>query len=279
MEPDHPLWRERVLAYEDLEPDERAEIDAHLATCASCRELRRALLERETAARPEGALELEGAALAPDDETAAAASLERLVAKLRPPSRAPLPLDAARRRRRTLTWLVPAVAAAAAAFVAVFVHELRQPGTPAPLLHDLSVAPASGPRGSRPAAFRVGDAFVLRFQLARPGIPLVVVVDEAGTTLLLHPTDRRSARVLPAGPVVLPDSASGELWTFSGAPGTDTFLAAGVAERQLDLPRLQAELARIDALPGPRTARADSARAILARHAGPVQVIEVPYGP
>ena len=48
MNADHVRLRGQVLVFEDLEPQERQEADAHLQVCADCRRVRNGLLAAES---------------------------------------------------------------------------------------------------------------------------------------------------------------------------------------------------------------------------------------
>ena len=58
---------------------------------------------------------------------------------------------------------------------------------------------------------------------------------------------------------MLPDSAAGEHWAFSGLPGRETFLAGSLRGSSVDLAALRSELARATAAAPDRAARVRAA--------------------
>jgi hypothetical protein len=287
MKPDHAAWRERVLGYEELEPGERVEVDAHLQTCPSCRELLNALQARESQARPEGRLSLEPAALMGQNATDEHASAERLLQQLaaargeigpRPVARAGATSTRLRSPRPPVpvwAWLAPAAAAAALAIV--FWAGPGRDRVRAPRFGSLAIEHASTMRGSSDLGFRTGDAFSIRFELTAASRPIVVALDDSGAAEVLYPPGDSAARLFPAGTVVLPDSAAAERWTFTGPPGRETFLAGSLRGATIDLAALRAELVRARASASERTARVRAARAVLEKRADSVGEITVSH--
>ena len=82
---DHAEWRRRVLGYEELEPDERHEVDVHLTTCTGCASLLSRLRAVERDVRGVGSLAEEEhplSGLDPSAQAAAQASLEALRSRI-----------------------------------------------------------------------------------------------------------------------------------------------------------------------------------------------------
>ncbi len=287
----HVTMRERVLALEDLEGPDRETTLAHLQTCADCRSLREALLAREALARPAGSLPPPSRwdALALDDLSRAgerrslAALLERGTSRggVRPA------------RRPARGWLLPATAAAAAAVI-VAVLLVRPPShapvdappPAAPLLAApeppspaaLRVEPGPGARGRDArgdAAWRTGDAFRLRFELAEPAPVVVVHAGPDGAVSLLVPDSATApAPRLGPGTVDLPTEASGMRWTFEGPPGTESFVVASFV-RTPDVRAIAAALP-----PGAAADRAGRLRDVVAaleRAGGRVERVDVTH--
>lgn len=286
MRPDHATLRERVLAYEELDPAERAEADAHLQSCASCRELLHALQSRESLARTEGRLPPGPVSLAVEDATDERASVERLLRKLSPPVGAATPRPAeraepsaarprpARSRIPPWAWAVPA---AAAALAIVFWGGPGREPIGAPRLESLAVEHASAMRGSSDQDFHTGDAFSIRFQLTAAARPIVVAVGDSGAAEVLYPAGGSPARLFAPGIVVLPDMSAGEAWTFAGPPGRETFLAGSLRGAAADLGFLRSELARATATAADRAGRVRAARVVLEKHADSVGEITVSH--
>ena len=283
MNPDHAPWRERVLAYEELDPEERRETDAHLASCSPCHALLAALRAREAGARVEGQLTVEPQPLSAEDARTEQASVERLVERLAPDSELPaharrptvLPARVPWWRSRS-AWLVP-VAAAAVVLAVVIMNGVRPTRPPLPRLEALEVLRASNLRGVADSVFHTGDAFAVHVRLTAPGIPIVVVLDEAGIPSLLYPAAGERVSEHAAGALVLPETGTGVVWTFSGAPGRETFLSAAVPASAADFDALRARLAGIEAEPHGRAGRLRAARALLEGFAGAVEEVTVQH--
>ena len=280
MDTDRHPWRERVLGYEELEPEERRLTDTHLRDCSACRDLLAALQAREREARLEGGIPGQVLPMSPADEREERASADALVLRLvgeRPTAVSEPPAIEARAARRAgrshAHWLVPI--AAAAVLTILLWPTGRRPPAVVPTIESLALTPASGMRGAAPARFRTGDPFNVRLRLTSPGVPVVVVVDESGIAELLHPAEGQSRRLLPSGDVVLPDSASGEAWTFSGPPGRETFLTAARPDIALDVVALRAALEAAATADSTREGRILAIRAAIERRAGPVRELTV----
>ena len=84
-------------------------------------------------------------------------------------------------------------------------------------------------------------------------------------------------RGYPPGPLVLPDSSLREAWTFSGASGRETFLAAALREPAAPLDTLRARLAEAVAEDPGRAARVLAVRRALERLAGEVNEVTVSH--
>lgn len=223
-----PGWLDRVLSYEELTGEERADVDALLASRPEARRLLEAV-QRAERAEPAGELP-EAAALAAEDVAAARKSLEELLRKALPrPGKEPAPRPAGWRAWLTPRVLVPTAALAAAAWLALPGSPLR----PLPVLEGLAAVPGDATRGALPQAtgpreWRRGDAFALRARLRQPSLVLLAHVDPRGRVQVLEPADGRAAPVQPAGTLAFP--AAAEEWTLDGEPGTETFLLAARAD-------------------------------------------------
>lgn len=266
MTDSHDVWTERVLGYEDLDGRDRALADEHLATCERCRMLRGTLTEREYAAFAIAELPAAGAATG-DDEQAERASREALRDRLGAggPKRLPATLALRPRRFPWVRVLVP-VAAAAAVLLAVFQPWRRTIDT-LPLLGGAQVLHGDALRGAGDASFHTGDAFTLRVHLARPGVPVVLLLDAAGEVDLLYPEGQAAAA--PAGDVELPPPGVGIRWRLSGPAGLETLLIAASGS-PIDPARERAD-ARAAAAAVPADRRADALAAHLTRRFGHVE--------
>jgi hypothetical protein len=287
MTTDHDALLELVLGYEELDDAARARADAHLATCAACREALDRVRRFEHGARslaPPAGFDLP----APAPDAALHAEAERSLAALRarlgldaeavaqePPRPRAVVVPAPRRVPRWVHVLAPAAAAAAVVVFALW----PRPAAPPPTVHGLAIAPWSGTRGPQDGLWRTGDAFVLRFRLDRPARIAVVHVGPDGHATLLHPGEGEAA--LPgyaAGDVQLPDPAADVVWRFEGEPGAETFLVAIAESRDVPVRDLAAAVRALDPR-GERDARVRDATALLEKSVGPVRSIEVRHRP
>lgn len=268
----HDVFRDLVLAFEELTPDERAAAEAHLRGCADCRRLLSRLREIEARAQEAPGLPLESGfdGLTGAHDTEAAASLEAL--------RRRLGLVRPRRRFRAALPLALAAAALLALFLA------PRPGPPVPPVRELRLVAAAADRAGGPAATRgvwhMGDAFALEFELPVGGVPIVFHADAAGRLTCLNP-EAAGAAPLPAGVHLrLPPDASPEEWVFTGEPGRESFLVVAPPRAPADLSavtRAAESMLRDESLD--REARVERLRRYLAGRLGPVQRIDVDLRP
>lgn len=253
MAPDHAHQRRLILGHEDLEGDERAEADAHLAQCATCRRLLDRVLAAEAAVRSVASLPATG------DPLAGLSDVERAQARI---SRDSLRKDGPERSlfrfrpRRLLQFAIAAVMV-----FAVLLPVLHH-GTP---VRDLQIGSPLVLRGGddEPAATEHG----VSFRLARAGYPVLIHVDGAGVARLVFPAPGTPpSRFAKGQQALLPPPQAGLRWRDALAAGCETYLlaiATGPTPPDLStLTHLPTAASRDDAL------RAASKR--LVRLAGPV---------
>jgi hypothetical protein len=295
---DHAGLRELILAYEELEPDERALAEKHLAECRECESLLAELRRAERTALSGSLPEPGEIALGTEERLQADASLAALRARLGlaketpvpplaeppgPPGHEPVREPAsvavgrgqvrhgAKRRvgppasrwSRRAPVLVP-LAAAAAVVIAL---ALWSRSTAPPLVLDARMMPHSGVRGGDQEGWHTGESFVLRLELSAAAAPVVFHVDPSGAIHLLYP-DRADATIapLPAGPVTLPPERAGIEWRFQGEAGAETFLIAASPRSDPPLARIVAEARRIE---GSREDRIRALERLVARTIAP----------
>jgi hypothetical protein len=290
MNADHDRLRALVLGWEELEPGERAQAEAHLAACEACRALLEAVRERERLAAAFAA-PATGTIEPPDAESRAEAdrSLAALRARLGVAEAGVRRPAASRPGRgwwarwwspgsRAMRALVPAAAAAALA-IAVFALWPRGPGE-AIAVRGLGIAARSIERGAARAGWHTGDAFELRFELGRPAYVVVLHLGPGGRPALLHPAEAGGpVPRLGAGPVRLPEAERGIEWRFVGDSGPETFLVATSERDPGSVAPLMAEVERLGAGDRPRARLVRDLEALLSRRLGPVRVIEVEHLP
>ncbi len=256
----HDTWIERVLGLEELAPGPRAETEAHLDTCDSCRMLRARLLAGERAAFATPPLPAPGAsaldALSPAERAAERASLQMLLRRVPRARRAWAPSRGA--------WA--GLAAAAALIVAVL---LWPGGTTAPLTGVLERE--SGARGTTADGWHTGDRFRLRVTMPRAGHLVVLHVDDAGAVTRLYPRSAAdAARRIEAGPVVLPPADGDAVWAFTGEPGRESFLVVRTSGGEAAAVRVEALAAGAAARGAPRDSILARMRLAIERDLGPV---------
>jgi hypothetical protein len=281
--------RELVLAFEELEPAERAEATAHLAACTECASLLDSLRRAEHLARPVGALPPLDVppALSADERRAADASLEALRVHLLSPDQADP--DATRREaelrrgggrswldvvfgtpaRRAAAMLVPVAASLVLLFYA------REQSRPV-VIRGAEVLALSTARGDAPG-LHTGDAFGIRVNLSKPAYPVVLHVSPGGSFTILHPPSGSPPALRPAGESILPAPGGAIEWRLEGESGIETFLIAASRRSDVDIARLAEEAKRLEA--GDRAERRRALEALLARRVGPVRVVEVTHLP
>ena len=301
MRDKHAVLRELILAYEELSNQERAQVDAHLAACAGCRELltRLQAVEREAASLgdlpPLGDPTAE--ALNAPDERAACESLQALRQELGLEGAATQAPAAVRPLRKTihqrstlrdlfrppmlLRWLAPMGIAAALVLVVA-------PWRTGPTIRDVTLQPAEHLRGATTPAptaeperpWHTGEAFFLQFHLERAGAPVVFHLDPEGSLNLLYPDPRAQPQRFAAGSVVqLPAREEDSEWVFEGPPGAETFLISLATRADFD-PALLLQDAQSAVAPlEERAMRVQAVQNLLVKQLGETQRIEVAHVP
>ncbi len=256
-----PDWLDKVLSYDDLSPEERAEVDAILEENDAARALLARVRAIEENPGPAGSLpEMDDAALAADDPEAAA-SLQRLQQRVRfdavgKKGRSDAAGREPSRVRSLIPYLLPVAIAAVLLLTLGSPLDEDLPGS----LTGFTVQRSGATRGSATddSTWRTGDAFVLHCELDRPSFVVLVHVDPGGNVAILDPDGGE-------GPVARHDAGSvqfpsaGDEWFLEGNPGPETFLVASIdaaSERDLSSGRWLREL-RADADPTPGEPRAD----------------------
>ena len=306
MTPDHELMREKILVYEDLDPAERREADQHLEGCEECRNLLAELRRIERLGGREAALPAGGpdrafatgfahradaraSLLALEARIEAAGSASAALGAMREPAGAlaepapprreirsgpkPAPisryLDSA--RRRWLSVLIPAAAAAALAIVTLWPRPAGEPR----LLSGARVLPVSGMRGAGPG-WHTGDAFAIELSLTAPSRVVVFHVDPNGAVALLHPEDPAAPiEPSPSGTLRLPPP--GMEWRLEPPEGSETFLIAATKHPALDLAAVLEQAQALDA--ADREARVHAVRLLLEHRIGSVTVVDLRHEP
>lgn len=259
---DHVKLQDLILVYEDLTDEERRLADEHLLSCASCRDMLKAVQAAEQVSLDWTDLPADPDAMDQDPLTHLDAvtqaqghlSREQLLNRL-----------ALSRKNR---WRLPAGLGglALAATLALLVWSPWQTAETL-LVMDLRVTSQSVVRGqnSAPAA---GEAIALRYQQMGAGWPVVVRVRENESPQLLLPTETQPTFELQANrPVVLPPADSDLVWHLADTPRRETYLVAISAHQPPSVKQLQALLAD----------HPDSStlRARLERDLGPVSAVDV----
>jgi hypothetical protein len=247
----HPL--ELILAHEDLDQAARARADAHLASCAECRELLTRLRDLEARAAGVDGLHHGGdddplGALSEAERAAAVRSRQALVARL---PRAHRP----RRSRRLVTGAAGALALAAVLVLMVTGPWRGGDSAHGPVLGDLRLAPAvvardaAGPAGEGVPGGASGAPVTVRFTPVRAGWPLVVRVDAAGTTLLTPTPAGAGWRVAANRPAVLPPPGSGVTWRAAPAGEAVCWVVALAGDPLADPAAVAREIRQVAAVP------------------------------
>jgi len=263
---EHDRHRALVLSIDDLSGAAREEATRHLETCASCRELVRAIDAAERGRSLVGSLPEAAGPLPEAARFAERRSLEALLRKV--PDRArPQP------RARWVPWSAFVAAAAVLFLLYPTLGDRSRTGLA------VDVIAASGPRGtSAPMtqaggarAVRAGDPLVLSIRSSRPAHLAIVRLDPAGSLVPLA-VGKEAFRV-EAGVSELPPPRDPP-WLLPNAPGSYTFFVVELtpAARESDTWIEAAQAALLDA---PERSRREAVRSALSRHAGPTQLAAV----
>lgn len=283
---DDPRWLELVLVYEDLTPEERADVDALFETRPEFRDLLSELQQIE--AGPRGQLPETLEAMSDRDREEAdrsLLSLRRKVARrsgvIESPSAGTVFETIGRalaRPFRNASWgMRLAVPVAAVAVLWMFLLPSKSsvgPLTALPAATTRGVEVDEGRNRAGDREWRTGDAFFLRCVVQHPVVPVLFHVDPMGTVTQLFPEhdEWQSLR----GVVEFPLPGSEEEWRLEGS-GTETFLLA----TRRDAPRDFADVAKaIDEIQERSESRAhivEGVRVLLDRHFEDVRVTEIAH--
>ena len=222
-----------ILAYEDLDEEEKRQADEFLADRPDLRRRLESLRYLESAAAASFPFDDEAfwaaGDLAPDDMAAQQRSLEDLRESLGLTMKPGVGFW--NRRRTGLSLMIPL--AAVLAFLVVMPVFRDDPS----LIGDLSVQPVALDSGGmrsgtgtqlEPGVLQSGDAFALNFHLNEDAYVLVFHVDPWGTINLVHPASASGTPMVTAGggEVRFPNPESGDKWILGGQAGTETFVLA-----------------------------------------------------
>lgn len=230
-----------VLAYEELDEDEKRQADEFLAERPDLRRRLESLRHVENAAADSFPFDDEAfwtaGDLAPGDVAAQQQSLavlrESLGLTVKPG------VGFWKRGRTGLSLLIP-VAAILAFLVVMPVFR----GDPS-LIRDLSIQPvaldAGGMRSGtgtqlEPGVLRSGEAFALDFHLNEDAYVLVFHIDPRGAINLVHPASASGTMMVTRGGGIIrfPAPESGDKWILGGQAGTETFVLAVMTATSYD---------------------------------------------
>lgn len=222
-----------ILAFEELDGDDRRRAEAHLAGCAECRELLARLQGLDAAARPLELTDEPLAGLSAAERAAAGTSREAMLRRL------------ALGSSRTAWWRRRGTGLGALALAATLtaVVWLGSPGDrdDLPFANQRLAAQVVARDGAVQLA--VGDPLTIRLTPERDGWPVVVRVSQ-GRAELMHPVTDQTPWTLRAGkPAILPPLGSGPVWALGD--GDQWFLALAEAP-VADVTQLADELAAGD---------------------------------
>ena len=260
-----------ILAYEELEPEERERVDRYLEEHAEARARLSRLQEAEARARaievPEATPDLSAA-----ESTLAEASLSAILA--RTARAATVEVHAAPKRSGWIPslWLP---LAAAAVLLLLFQLPGRNPEELA--LHQLSVVKvevAGSTRGSQgESVLRSGDTIALRFELESAATVLVFHIDPKGAYELVVPPT-----FYEAGVVRIP-AEDEESWVLSGSTGTESFFVGLTADTGFDAITLRETLRVATAGVAERSDIVERVSAVLQRELDRVELQEFEHRP
>lgn len=245
MTTDHDRLRDLVLILEDLDGDSQRTAQRHYEECPSCRRLLDAIRETERRVRDMPSIPFDANDPLRDLDAESRAAAERSRTELLESV-----LDgrrgggsSGRKRLGRPRVVIPLLAAAMLGAVLLWP---RGEDRSRDVIRDFRVAPAAQTRDADGGHWGEGDAFVLRFELARVAYPFVVHVGEEGGLELLHPPSTEAA-LRPAEPGVghrLPPAGDQEAWVFEGRGTRETFLLCTSPRADVDLAAVLDELRR-----------------------------------
>jgi hypothetical protein len=280
--------RALILAYEDLEGEDRQKAEEFLAQNADVRRKLQRLRELEEWARdpvplPEGHAPPDFG-LSPSEEAQLARSLKALKGRL--------DLQPVRQPARRGPWSVlrgPGrkiwVPVAAAAVVALW---MWSPWSSRELLRfeDLRVLTVEVGTGTSRGvetrrARRSGEAFALSFQLEKDAHVIVYHVDPAGRASLVFPGSPSDPMAFFEAdlPQRIPAATADEQWVLGGETGRESFLLGASESADLDLEALDRQVHERLANVTDRGAVLDSLRTLLTETFETVQLIEFDHLP
>jgi len=228
-----------VLAYEELDEDEKRQADEFLAERPDLRRRLESLRHIESAAAASYPFDDEAfwnaGDLTPDD----VAAQQRSLADLRESLGLTVKPDVSfwNRGRIGLSLLIP-VAAVLAFLVVTPIFR----GDPS-LIRDLSIQSvaldAGGVRSGtgtqlEPGVLRSGEAFALDFHLHEDAYVLAFHIDPGGVISLVHPPSGIPMVTRGGGNIRFPAAESGEKWILGGQAGTETFVLAVMTATSYD---------------------------------------------
>ena len=273
-----------VLAFEELEGDERRQAEQISAADPEFRARMASLRQIEAVARrPIPIADRDGfwdAKLAdPADDRACRRSLARTVADLAAGRR---PSESGRRsiwpvRRSRLLW---PLAAALVVAVVLPLQSRRDFAMTDLSIENLATATDRSSHGLATAGsgsvLHDGDSFALGFELTHDAFVAVVHVDPLGRTAVVYPVAGAAPERLAGGQrQQIPGRNADEVWILGGEPGTETFLVAS----NRDEPLVPGDLATMLPTAGvngqDREEVLDTVRGILGRVADRVETIDL----
>jgi hypothetical protein len=262
-----------ILAYEDLDPDEKAKADEILAARPDLRARLEILQQRERGAADPvpGDCDAVGdhPVLSPVEEAQQQASLRTV-------RRSAGVVTAARWWTRK-SLILPL--AAVLALVALFPLLEGNSNYLGPLmlsqvdLDDGGHRSGTLNRGS--GTFRSGQAISLDFRVHKESRVFVFHVDPQGRIDIVHRPDPADAPTPGGSQLSFPLPGGGDLWVLGGDTGRETFIVAAVDQRTIDGDAVADHVGRLASQTGDHAAMVDN---LLGRLAGPgIQVEQVSF--
>ncbi len=230
-----------ILAYEELDEDEKRQADEFLAERPDLRRRLESLRQIESAATASYPFNDEAfwnaGDLTPDD----VAAQQRSLADLRESLGLTVKPDVSfwNRGRIGMSLLIPL--AAVLAFLVVTPVFRGDPS----LIRDLSIQSVALDTGGvrsgtgtqfEPGVLRSGEAFALDFHLHEDSYVLVFHIDPGGVISLVHPTSASGTPMVTrgGGNMRFPAPESGDKWILGGQAGTETFVLAVMTATSYD---------------------------------------------